>query len=453
MKIQLLTQLLVLLSCFLLSNLSAQTLEVHSHGGHAQYPDACMSSEARANMFEQMAINRKELNLVPNTNASRMADDLIFPLRMEKDIPGFSKYYYINSFADQDNSSDFTDFNCLDKGFNGHMGTDFYLYPHPWYLQENDYVEVIASTPGTIIYKEDGLWDENCSAGGEGNTVTVMHEDGSSIIYTHMKSGSLTAKEVGDSVEQGEFLGMVGSSGYSFSPNLHIECYNENMNLVDPFEGMCNDAPNSLWQDQLPHTDQTVNAILTHDAEPSMAWCPDDETTSLRNIFNPEETIFLCIYLTDYSANENFTVRLEAPEGFTVTAFNVSATESFRWYYSWISFEFPDDVTEGRYRAVCDYGDQSFIHFIELTKDPISSVHELNSDFQIYPNPSDGMFFIDGLATQNSEFEIVDVLGVQLKSGNIENGQVSLMDLPTGVYLLNVVSEGRIVGSRKVVRE
>ena len=453
MKIQLLTKALVLIGCFLCFNLSAQISEVHSHGGNAIYPEACIGSEARENMLEQMARNRKELNLIPSANTSRMADDLIFPLRMKEEIPGLYKFYYTSSFVDQDNSSDFTDFNCLEKGFDGHKGIDFYVYPHPWYLQENDLVEVIAATAGTIIFKEDGLWDQSCTGGGEGNTISVMHEDGSSIIYTHLKFDSLTDKEVGDTVEQGEFLGIVGSSGYSFRTNLHIECYNENNNLIDPFEGMCNDTPNSLWQDQPPHSDPTVNAILTHDIEPAVGWCPDDESTGLRNIFYPGETIYLCIYLSDYIANENFNVSIEAPSGFTITSFVVTSTNSFYWYYNWISLDFPEGVPEGRYRVICNYGDQSFIHFFEFYNEPSSTEDELTSNIHIYPNPTDGLIFIEGLQAQINEYEILDVLGVKLSNGNIEHGQISIEELPTGVYLLNIKSKDGIVGTRKIVKE
>ena len=45
--------------------------------------------------------------------------------------------------------------------------------------------------------------------------------------------------KVGDTVKEGEPIGMIGSSGNSTDPHLHLEVYDINSNIVDPFAGAC----------------------------------------------------------------------------------------------------------------------------------------------------------------------------------------------------------------------
>ena len=53
----------------------------------------------------------------------------------------------------------------------------------------------------------------------------------------HAEKGSLTTKAIGETVNQGEYLGIVASSGCSTGPHLHLEVYDADVQLVDPYEG------------------------------------------------------------------------------------------------------------------------------------------------------------------------------------------------------------------------
>ena len=79
-----------------------------------------------------------------------------------------------------------------------------------------------ASKAGTVIFAG---WQ-----GGYGNLVLVDHHDGVVTAYAHMSSMSVSS---GTSVDQGQQLGAVGSTGNSTGPHLHFET-RVNGNAVNP---------------------------------------------------------------------------------------------------------------------------------------------------------------------------------------------------------------------------
>lgn len=59
---------------------------------------------------------------------------------------------------------------------------------------------------------------------GDGNYVIIKHEDSTSAAYWHMLYNSVIVKP-GDTVEAGQPIGRVGSTGFSSGPHLHFEVY------------------------------------------------------------------------------------------------------------------------------------------------------------------------------------------------------------------------------------
>jgi murein DD-endopeptidase MepM/ murein hydrolase activator NlpD len=73
---------------------------------------------------------------------------------------------------------------------------------------------VVAAADGEVIYAG--------YRGGYGNTVIIDHGNGVATLYAHMQSGSIMVS-VGQSVERGQGIGRVGSTGLSTGPHLHFE--------------------------------------------------------------------------------------------------------------------------------------------------------------------------------------------------------------------------------------
>lgn len=73
---------------------------------------------------------------------------------------------------------------------------------------------IVAVDSGTVFYTG--------YRGGYGNTVMIDHGGGVVTLYAHMLSGSIAVSN-GQSVDKGQRIGSVGSTGYSTGPHLHFE--------------------------------------------------------------------------------------------------------------------------------------------------------------------------------------------------------------------------------------
>ena len=93
----------------------------------------------------------------------------------------------------------------------------------------NGVVNIIAAKDGVVVYPA-AKSPTNCPSsnslsncgGGYGNYVILQHSDGNYTLYAHLDAGSITVT-AGDSVEQGQVIAKMGSSGNSTGAHLHFE--------------------------------------------------------------------------------------------------------------------------------------------------------------------------------------------------------------------------------------
>ena len=90
---------------------------------------------------------------------------------------------------------------------------------------------IIAAKSGIVSEVETSCTVGSSSCGGGyGNKVVIKHADGNSTVYAHLASVTVT---VGESVGQGQVLGIIGTTGDSTGIHLHFEVH-VNDNPVDP---------------------------------------------------------------------------------------------------------------------------------------------------------------------------------------------------------------------------
>lgn len=141
------------------------------------------------------------------------------------------------------------DYACGQKFYPGHRGTDILLRN---FRTQDSGVTVIAAAAGRVSLVIDGHSDRNAvqDSRNEWNAVYLFHPDGLTSVYGHLRRGSMLVT-VGQQVERGDPLGLVGSSGNSNWPHLHFEVRRGSI-PVDPWEGPCR-IGGSLWRSQLPY--------------------------------------------------------------------------------------------------------------------------------------------------------------------------------------------------------
>ncbi|MCW5883638.1 MAG: peptidoglycan DD-metalloendopeptidase family protein [Candidatus Kapabacteria bacterium] len=261
-----------------------------------------------------------------------------FPLSFTPDTANGIYSAYIRTgggFFDHDQTSGLLDYMGGTHTYDGHKGTDWSLSPFRWHTMDNNLVSVVAAAPGVIVTKIDGNYDRVCSwkdSLREGwNGIIIQHSDGTKAWYIHFKKNSLTSKNVGDYVETGEYLGIVGSSGMSGGPHLHFQVMTANNKAVDPFLGPSNpDITESMWVEQPHYIDKGMNRLLIGSSAPIIQPCPEPEILNEKRNFISGDSITLSFYHR-FSLQDDFTCRIRKPDGTIWDEINGTARAVSTW--------------------------------------------------------------------------------------------------------------------------
>jgi hypothetical protein len=146
---------------------------------------------------------------------------------------------FIQQYVDHDPGPAASDFTCNGLSYDGHTGTDFAL-PSLAAMQEG--VAVLASAAGRVTALRDGMPDtgltpetaDDIDGRDCGNGVVIAHRDGWQTQYCHLMLGSVAVMQ-GQSVQAGDRLGLVGLSGNTEFPHIHLTL-RQNGQVVDPFD-------------------------------------------------------------------------------------------------------------------------------------------------------------------------------------------------------------------------
>lgn len=162
--------------------------------------------------------------------------DMRMPLECD-----YGKDCFIQNYVDIDSTSDHLDYKCGYLTYNKHKGTDFRLKD----LSElKKGVNVLAVQDGVVKAIRDDQPDfaylekkfELLKGKECGNGVAIQHQNGYISQYCHLLKNSVTVQE-GDKVEKGQAIGLVGMSGNTEFPHIHVGI-RKNDNPIDPFTGL-----------------------------------------------------------------------------------------------------------------------------------------------------------------------------------------------------------------------
>lgn len=324
-----------------------------------------------------------EGKLKPLSSKAMMTTSFIWPVEQTNGLNDYGVHFMAN-FVDQNSAypNQITDYNCgtrsydLTDGYN-HSGIDICLWPFQWYKMDSSQVKIIAAAGGTITGKDDGHVDHNCGGNitDDWNAVYIEHADGSTAWYGHMKNGSLTSKTVGQTVVAGEYLGLVGSSGFSSGPHLHFEVYDANNNLIDPFSGSCNTLNStSWWASQRPYYDSGINALRTQSASAVFPNCPAQETPNEQTFFCSGQDIYFAAYYRDQQAGHVSQYKVFRPDNSIWQQWTHTNTTYYdASYWEW-NYTLPSGAPSGSWKFQVIYDGQTYERFFDVEVVPTISI-------------------------------------------------------------------------------
>ena len=425
----------------------------------------CLTIEQRAQIKETLRAQTDELQQQGKLSFSqeRRGNHPLFIWPLQKaDGLSYNEVYGISGYVDHNLAypNQLTDFNCGTRSYDtgggyNHQGVDMFTWPFGWKMMDNDEVEIVAAAPGQIIAKNDGEFDRSCTFNNNiWNAIYVQHSDGSIAWYGHMKNGSTSTKNVGDMVAQGEYLGIVGSSGNSTGPHLHFEVYTDNTytQLVDPFSGGCNSMnSDSWWLSQRPYTNPGINAVLTHTADPVFPSCPTTEVTNESNQFDLFDLVYFAIYLKDQVAGTSVNLRIIRPDNTELANWNFNLNDNYT--ASWWRWTATPNI-EGIWRWEATYAGETVTHTFAVGEQ-LSVDDDDFSNTSVYPNPFNDVVLISS-AKHIIKAKLFDVSGKQLMSvSNTSEGikQIQMSHLSNGMYFLKLESDSNEFKTIKLVKE
>lgn len=362
------------------------------------------------------------------------------------------KDFFVVNYVDHDSAAGLLrDHHCGVQTYDGHQGTDIAL---PSFRQMDSGVTIVAAAPGRVFGVVDTAFDRNkvsVISRGFGNWIGIAHPGGIYSYYAHIRRGSATVN-VGDSVQPGTPIALVGSAGNSTDPHLHFEVWNDSA-LIDPFAGPCN-STGSRWIAQ-PEYDTTFG-VIHHGL---LGWVPTLDT--LREYpprptapFSPLADTVITFWIHEYGVRAGDTSRIEwrRSTGELWYEWTFAHDAGYRYYYWW------------SYIATPPAGDWHVRYFLNnrLAASDSFSVQGLSSVVQpsvagisVRYNASSHRVAVQlpeavGISVR---LQLFDVAGNHIGTANAETdaagiAQIELgsWDIPHGLYALQVVAGGKQFG-------
>jgi len=388
------SKVVILLWCLAVGAFSAVSASAQTMGGGELPEPTDRASQEIDALFPGVVARARQMGIEPpadtvkpqvvNRNA---AVKLQHPLRLRPKSERFLSNG-ISNHVDHDATAGLKDFACGTRTYDGHRGIDMSLGVFSWRTMDGGEVEVVAAAAGTIVDKVNGQYDRQCNwTSAPANYVILRQADGLFAMYWHLKNNSVTAKSIGQTVEAGEYLGLVGSSGNSNGPHLHFELREVQGNgstKVETYAGTCSVPAStvSLWKHQHEAIDSEITRVATHAAappsitypNPSPNFCgadgkPINPDPRYSDQFAPGATAYIAVYLKDQQAAQRAKLDLYRPSG-TVYLSSESGSPPSGFYsnsYWYWSVVLPSDASaNGVWRARFTFNGQSREHAFQV---------------------------------------------------------------------------------------
>lgn len=248
-----------------------------------------------------------------------------FSLQMPLDCT-LGETCHIQQYMDRDPGPGHTDFTCGPLSYDGHSGTDFAL---PTLAAMQKGVAVLAAAPGVVAGVRDDMPDVSIRdpdapalQGRDcGNGLVIRHGNGWETQYCHLAKGSVQVKP-DQRVSAGQPLGLVGLSGNTEFPHLHLSVRRDGT-PIDPFDpdstASCGPGATApLWADDIPYTPGGLLGLGLADAIPDYAVLKAGLPLSPVTARSP--TMVIWAHYFGSRAGDQIRLAITGPDGGTIIA-------------------------------------------------------------------------------------------------------------------------------------
>jgi len=465
--------------CFLpviflcLSNIKAQ--ESVRGGGEYRHPgQVCLSEiqyeQIRQQLYSAEQFLQAEGKLPPPMRTAQV--QLSFPLRQSSAF-NYPSFYGISNYVDHDLNvtNQIQDFNCgtrsydVSSGYN-HQGIDYFLWPFDNLMQARNQVEVVAAADGIILNKVDGNDDQSCSfcTNCQWNAVYIRHNDGSVSWYGHLKKNSLTSKAIGTSVQRGEYLGIVGSSGISTSPHLHFEVYRSSSynraNLIDPYAGPCNQLNGSVswWDVQPAYYEPRIVRIQTQSAKTIFNTCPIPEVSYEVQEVVQGQTVYFTAYYADQQPATTAEWLITRPDNSVFRSWTQFLNNYFDASWWWWSYTIPSSAPTGEWKFSVTLQGKTVVYPFQVSAATTITDVIQEKRLVVYPNPFQQELTVTlERGTSDAFLSLTDMAGrtVWIKRMSAAGGEslrIDTRNLQKGSYLLSIEQNGKKICRRRIIK-
>jgi hypothetical protein len=407
----------------------------------------CITPQQYEMIDKRCAENLKLLKLDTLKQKNTLTTALSWPLQPAAGFTDCS-YYIVTAYVDENLSAGaISDYNCGTNTYDTHQGTDFCIWPFPFYKMDHSQVEVIAAAAGTILDKDDGNFDRNCASNAlPANYVIIQHADGSCALYWHMKSGSVTSKAVGQTVVAGEYLGAVGSSGSSSGPHLHFEVWTGTSSATynDPYYGTCNILNgSSWWTSQKPYAEPAILKASVHITDAVIPACDTTETPNESTSYTipfqgqglPAGYAKFYIFIRDEVSGTTVNCSILNPGGTTFNSWIFNCNNNYNGLYWCWSKLLP--TIAGTYTFQATYNGVTCSQNFDILTTTGITMNSGSEQLKVYPNPSGNNISV----LSSSELGLITIYNsigeiIYRQFATSSEQQIDLSKESAGIYIL-----------------
>ncbi len=274
----------------------------------------------------------------------------------------------LQNYVDREPGPEARDYTCGRLVYDGHKGTDFRLPDVRWLERD---VAILAAAPGVIRGLRNNVRDHTVTTydrkkveGQEcGNGVVIDHGGGWETQYCHLRFGSVTVAK-GDRVRRGQRLGIMGLTGKTEYPHLHMSVRYQGK-VVDPFVGPdavpgCGVKGQPIWEpgllDKLAYRPSGILGAGFTDQKPRMADILSGEHR-YRRLSRDAANLIFWVLIYGLQPGDEMDFRITDPTGRQITKHRSKPAKKHK--IRWFSFAgkrgrgaWPAGTYTGEYRLL-----------------------------------------------------------------------------------------------------